>query len=87
MSARQSGARVGGFELLKYPHDMLVGGLKNVRYQNREFELYPGGCVFVYTDVVPEAANVGEETLGEDRMTKTLNQCPDVDPETLFCHV
>ena len=80
--------RAGGkFEQLVYPHDMIVGGLKKARYRNREFELHPGDCVLVYTDGVPEAANTGLEMFGEERITETLNECPDAEPETLVRYV
>ena len=39
----------GEFELLEYSHDMFVGGMKKAKYRNREFELHPGDCLFVYT--------------------------------------
>ena len=80
--------RAGGeFELLKYKHNMIVGGSKKAKYQNREFELRPGDCVFVYTDGVPEAANAAEEMFGEERLSETLNQCPDAAPEALVRQV
>jgi sigma-B regulation protein RsbU (phosphoserine phosphatase) len=77
--------RAGGeFELLEYRHNMFVGGMKKARYQNREFELHPGDCVFVYTDGVPEAIDAAEEMFGEECMLETLNRCPDASPEELI---
>ena len=75
------------YELQVYPHNMLVGGLKKARYQNREFELRPGDCIFVYTDGIPEAKNTMGEMFGEERLTKALNQYPNVEPEELIRHV
>ena len=77
----------GAFELLKYPHNLFVGGLVKARYRNREFELHPGDCVFVYTDGVPEAVNPADEMFGEERLAEALNQCPDAEPEKLIRHV
>ena len=80
--------RAGGeFELLVYPHDVFVGAIRTARYRNREFELGPGDCLFVYTDGVPEATDAEEKMFGEDRLTETLNRCPDAEPETLIRHV
>ena len=80
--------RAGGhFELLKYPHDMFVGGLKKSKYRNREFELHPGDCVFVYTDGVPEAQNAGKTMFGTERLVNTLNQNADAGPEALIRQV
>ena len=61
--------------------------MKKARYQNREFELQPGDCIFVYTDGVPEAANETEKMFGEKRLSETLNQCPDAEPEALVVHM
>ena len=77
----------GGFEILKYKHGVFVGGTETAKYQNREFQLAPGDCVFVYTDGVPEATSAGREMFGETRLAETLNQTPDADPETLIHHV
>ena len=77
----------GGFELLKYKHDMFIGVNKKAKYQNREFELHPGDSVFVYTDGVPEATNAAAEMFGEDRLTVTLNRDADAGPEDLIHQV
>ncbi len=66
---------------------MFVGAVKKARYQNREFELQPGDCIFVYTDGVPEAANDAEEMFGEEQLCEALNQRPDAEPEELIRHV
>ena len=80
--------RAGGeFELLEYSHDMFVGGMKKAKYRNREFELHPGDCLFVYTDGVPEATNADNEMFGEQRLIHVLNQNADADPEGLIRRV
>ncbi len=80
--------RAGGdFELLRYKHGLFAGVSKKAKYQNREFELHPGDCVFVYTDGVPEANNAREEMFGEDRLLATLNEGPDESPEELIHRV
>ena len=72
------------FELLKYKHGIFAGVSKKAKYQNREFALHPGDCIFVYTDGVPEANNSTEEMFGENRIIETLNQDPDAHPEALI---
>ena len=80
--------RAGGeFELLKYKHGIFAGVSKKAKYQNREFEFHTGDCVFVYTDGVPEANNTADEMFGEERLTATLNQNPELSPEALIHHV
>ena len=74
------------FELLKYKHGMFAGVMETARYQNREFELHPGDCIFVYTDGVPEANNAFNDMFGTERMIATLNEDPDASPEDLIRH-
>ena len=77
----------GSFELIKYRHAMVIGASPKAKYQNREFELAPGDCVFVYTDGVPEAANAANDMFGAERLTEALNQNADAEPEELIRHV
>ena len=80
--------RAGGeFELLVYPHNMFAGALKKARYSNREFELHPGDCVFVYTDGVPEANNTDGQMFGTDRLLSALNRNAAAEPEELIRRV
>ena len=73
----------GAFEMLSYKHDLIVGAIPDIRYHIREFELQPGDCLFVYTDGVPEASNARDELFGTKRLTDTLNQNAETDPEKL----
>ena len=64
---------------------MFIGVNKKAKYQIREFELCPGDSVFVYTDGVPEATGAeNKEMFGTERLTATLNQNADADPEKLI---
>ena len=77
--------RAGGkFELQKYKHNIFTGASKKAKYQNREFEMRPGDCLFVYTDGIPEAQNAQEELFGEERLTAALNREPKAGPEELM---
>ena len=77
----------GAFELLKYRHDVFVGGLKRVKYRNRAFELHPGDCVFVYTDGVPEATNAVKAMFRAELLIDTLNRDANASPEELIHRV
>ena len=77
----------GAFELLKYRHDVFVGGLKRVKYRNRAFELHPGDCVFVYTDDVPEATNAVKAMFRAELLIDTLNRDANASPEELIHRV
>ena len=63
----------GAFEMIKYKHGLIVGVNKNAKYQNREFEMHPGDCVFVYTDGVPEATDRDGRLFGTKRLLDALN--------------
>lgn len=77
----------GAFELLKYKHSTAAGISEKAKYQNREFQMYPGDCLFVYTDGVPEAANDAGEMFGGERLCASLNQNPAAGPEELIGQV
>ena len=67
----------GKFELLKDKHGLVIGGLKNVNYEEYQIHLNPGDKLFVYTDGVPEATAADNEMFGTDRMIDALNVHPD----------
>ena len=76
--------RAGGdFELLQYKHNLFIGIRPNAAYQNREFELHPGDCVFVYTDGVAEARNESNVMFEEERIVMALNSCKSSNPEEI----
>ena len=74
----------GKFELIKYRHSLAVAAMEDVRFKEREFQLYSGDTVFVYTDGVAEASNSKNELYGTDRMLSILNQNLDADPEEVL---
>jgi sigma-B regulation protein RsbU (phosphoserine phosphatase) len=80
--------RAGGvFELVKYRHGTMVGISELSTYQDREFTLGPGDCIFVYTDGVPEASNDVSAMFGEERLTDALNDNAGSAPEELVVRV
>ena len=74
----------GDFELIQYKHDPFVGVNRKAEYHNREFELRPGDCLFVYTDGVPEATAGSKELFGTGRLTASLNACKGCGPEEIL---
>lgn len=73
--------------MLCYKHDAFIGPLNKIRCHNREFELHPGDCIFVYTDGVPEATNTDGDMFREERLNEVLNQNADAEPEELTASV
>ena len=67
--------RAGGtFELVKYPHDPMLGLVPGLTYSDRTFRLSSGDTLCVYTDGVPEAKNAGGQVYGMARMTDALDR-------------
>lgn len=77
----------GQFELLKDKHGMMVGAMPGIPYKEYEMKLEKGGCLFLYTDGVPEATNADNVLFGTDRMIEALNIDPKAEPEQLLKNV
>jgi len=70
--------RAGGqYELVKYRHSLPIGTMEGTPFREREFQLYPGDSLFVYTDGVAEATDPAGRLFGTDRILETLNADPD----------
>ncbi len=77
----------GRFELVKDEHGMILGVMPDMKYTEYEMELERGGCLFLYTDGVPEATNSYSKLFGTDRMIEALNTDPEATPEGLLRNV
>ena len=74
----------GDYELVVYRHSLPVGAMLESRFREHEFEIEPGGSLFVYTDGVTEAANRKNVLFGTDRMLRALNRQKNVDPRRVI---
>ena len=77
----------GKFTLLKDKHGLVLAGMENLRYREYEFEIEPGGCLYVYTDGVAEATDNDNVLFGTDRMLDALNQDVAASPKQLLENV
>ena len=77
----------GEFELFKDEHGFVLGCMKDMKYNEYEMELEKGGCLFLYTDGVPEATNANDKLFGTDRMLEALNKDPKATPGDLLDNV
>ena len=75
------------FELVEYKHSLPMAVTKRTRFRDFEFRLFPGDSLFVYTDGVTEASNVGGQLFETDRMLDALNRAPDAAPEAVIGNV
>ncbi len=77
----------GSFELIQDVHGMVLGAMPDMKYTEYEIMLEKGGCLFLYTDGVPEATNADTVLFGTDRMIEALNVDPLSEPESLLKNV
>ena len=75
------------FELQIYRHSPAVAIMEGINFEEHEFQLEPGDCLFVYTDGVPEATNSSNELFGNERMLEALNCDPEAKPEQVLKNV
>lgn len=75
------------FNVKKYRHSPALGISGDLKFEEHEFEMKPGDCLFVYTDGVPEATNDKGEFWGIDRMIDSLNVEPENPPYELVKRV
>ena len=54
--------------------NMVLAGMPGIRYRTHELTLEPGDAIFLYTDGVTEATNIGNELFGEDRLINCLTK-------------
>ena len=64
----------GEFEIFKDKHGFVMGGMEGMKYKEYELEIEKGGCLFVYTDGVPEATSSNSELFGMERLVQVLNE-------------
>ena len=69
------------YELVVYRHSLPIGAMEGIRFREREFELFPGDSLFVYTDGVAEASDPEGRLFGTDRILEALNADPDAPPQ------
>ncbi len=74
----------GHFEVIRRPHDFVIGGLGDIRYKEYELMLQPGAKLFLYTDGVPEATSAGKELFGMDRTVEALRDAEGKAPEDIL---
>ncbi len=74
----------GKFEIYKDKHGFVIGGMEGINYKEYEVDLKKGSKLFVYTDGVVEATNVGKELFGNERMLDALNEKSVESPESIL---
>lgn len=77
----------GDFSYIKRKHGFVLGGRKNMKYQDDTFMLEPGGMIFLYTDGVTEATNAAGERFYNDRLLAALNEAKDMEPKEVVSYM
>lgn len=63
----------GGFHMLEAKANLVLGMMEDIPYKEQSFYLYPGDCIYLYTDGVTEALNPKQQLLGDTRLENMLN--------------
>ncbi len=66
--------RDGRYEYLRGRAGFVLAGMEGVKYRTGEIQLAPGDAVFLYTDGVTEANDIGSMLYGEDRLIKVVTE-------------
>nr|MCR5451476.1 PP2C family protein-serine/threonine phosphatase [Lachnospiraceae bacterium] len=74
----------GNYEIIRDKHGLALGCMENMKYTEYEFVLEEGGCLYLYTDGVPEATRSDDVQFGMDRTLETLNTDVNADPEKVI---
>ncbi|MCL2044376.1 MAG: SpoIIE family protein phosphatase [Treponema sp.] len=61
------------FTFLVSPPDLVLAGMEDTRYHNRQLQLKPGDMLFLYTDGIVEAADAQGVFYGRDRLREFLD--------------
>ena len=67
----------GDYEFFKTKHNLVLGAMPNIKYNNFEIQLNKGDKIFIYTDGVPEATNANNEMFTLSKMLDVLNSNKD----------
>lgn len=77
----------GSFHMLEAKANLVFGMMEDIPYKEQSFYLYPGDCIYLYTDGVTEALNPEQQLLGDARLEDMLNvhKSKAADPEDFVC--
>ena len=62
------------FEYLNTHPNLVIGGMKDIKYSEHEINLNAGDMIFLYTDGVTEANDNYDEFYGEERLKEIINE-------------
>jgi len=73
----------GSVEMVKSRPGLVLAGMEGIRYRANTIQLKPGELLYLYTDGVTEATDVGNNLYGEVRLETVLQQKNVGDVETV----
>lgn len=74
----------GCFEACRTAPGFVLAGMENMRYTAGSFTLMEGDKLFQYTDGVTEAADMGDNLYGMERLSAVLNRNGNESPEEIL---
>ena len=63
-----------GYKMLSVRHNIVLGGLPNMKFKAEHLQMVRGDRLFLYTDGVNEAQNSSGQFYGAERLTEVLNR-------------
>ena len=73
-----------GFTFLVAPPDLVLAGMEDTRYHQRELFLKNGDILFLYTDGIIDAVNPMEALFGKERLRNFLNTADCENPHEII---
>ena len=73
----------GRYEYLRTKVNFVLGAMDKAKYEKQTMQLDPGDVVFLYTDGITEARNVGGDFYGERRLLDCINKINTLAPQKI----
>lgn len=79
-----SNAINGCFEFLPVLKSIVLGYMRDVKYNSLTVQLNPGSAVFLYTDGVTEAENIQQDLFSDERLLSVLDGSKEINAQKII---
>ena len=79
-----SNAINGCFEFLPVLKSIVLGYMRDVKYNSLTVQLNPGNAVFLYTDGVTEAENIQQDLFSDERLLSVLDGSKEINAQKII---
>ncbi|MEI6066950.1 MAG: SpoIIE family protein phosphatase [Methylococcaceae bacterium] len=77
-------ATTGYFEFMPMPKSIVLGFMKDAKYNSFSLQLNPGDSIFLYTDGVTEAENQKQDLFSDERLLELLAASEEVNAQKII---